>query len=353
MGRVRELTPADIPQVVDLFELVFREGDRSETEALTAYFRQIFFETPWSGERPSLVYEAGGKVIGTLGIVTRRMTLDGRSLRVAVPNNFMVETGKGSAMAGILLLKEFFAGPHDLAFAESNDASRKVWEGLGGMTSLLYSIHWAAPVRPARYALRQVGGAAALAGAPFAWLVDAAATRLPGSPFRQVVPDGESVEVTAERLLACLEEVTGAYALRPDYDLESLGWLLDTLARKRAHGALRSAILRDPEGRLLGWYLYYLARGGVSQVVQLGAKPPTVARVLDHLFHDAWRHGAAALSGRVEPRFVRELAQKSCLISRKNRWILLHSPHADVLEAFARGDAYLSRLEGEWWISFA
>jgi len=32
--------------------------------------------------------------------------------------------------------------------------------------------------------------------------------------------------------------------------------------------------------------------------------------------------------------------------------VLIHSKHRDVLEAIHRGDAFISRLEGEWWIGW-
>ena len=42
-------------------------------------------------------------------------------------------------------------------------------------------------------------------------------------------------------------------------------------------------IVRDAAGKVDGWYVYYAKRGGVSQVLQLGAREATAGRVLDRL----------------------------------------------------------------------
>ena len=49
---------------------------------------------------------------------------------------------------------------------------------------------------------------------------------------------------------------------------------------------------------LLGWYLYYVRAGGISEVIQVAARNGSYARVLQRLLVDAWRQGAAAVRGR-------------------------------------------------------
>ena len=75
-------------------------------------------------------------------------------------------------------------------------------------------------------------------------------------------------------------------------------------------------------------------------------------RVLQRLLADAWRHGAAAVRGRLDPRFVQEHSARHCWLRTDGTWTLVHSRHADVMAAIQQGDAFLSRLEGEWWLRF-
>jgi hypothetical protein len=152
-------------------------------------------------------------------------------------------------------------------------------------------------------------------------------------------------------LLAHLPQVLRGSTLQPVYDARSLAWLLDQTAHKTRYGRLRARAVRDRE-RLLGWYLYHVRAGGVSEVVQIGARDGSFDRVLLRLLADAWRQGAAALRGRVDPRYVQELSHRHCWSRWDGPSTLVHSRHADVMAAIQQGDAFLSRLEGGWWLHF-
>jgi len=49
---------------------------------------------------------------------------------------------------------------------------------------------------------------------------------------------------------------------------------------------------------------------------------------------------------------VPELAALGCGFGRDGPWVLIHSRRPEILPAVERGDAFLSRLDGEWWLSF-
>ena len=54
----------------------------------------------------------------------------------------------------------------------------------------------------------------------------------------------------------------------------------------------------------------------------------------------------------MEPRLARMLGQRHCLFHATNAFALIHSRDAGLLNTLARGDAFFSRLEGEWWMRF-
>ena len=89
---------------------------------------------------------------------------------------------------------------------------------------------------------------------------------------------------------------------------------------------------------------------GVSEVVQVAASRGSFDLVLQRLLADAWRHGAAAVRGRLDPRYVEDLSDRHCWFVRDSTWTLFHSRYPDVVAAIQQGDAFLSRLEGEWWL---
>src|SRR5207247_1050324 len=94
------------------------------------------------------------RIIGFVGIQPRPLVLGGRRLRAAVATKLMTASTGDEPLAAVRLLSRAFAGPQDVLLSDlSNDAGRRIWEGLGGITALLYSFQWQRPVRPVRHSL--------------------------------------------------------------------------------------------------------------------------------------------------------------------------------------------------------
>src|SRR5262249_5263172 len=258
---------------------------------LDAYFEEMFFHTPWTErgtergtekgteegdeeEIPSLVYETGdGAIIGFIGIIPRRMLLHGRPIRAATSMHFMVEPGSRSTLAGVQLLKTFFSVPQDLSLTDSAGAvGRKIWEGLGGSTALAYSINWTRLLRPSRYVLRLLERKNRLLRVfarllrPLCPIVDAMASRALPHRFGKATASLKEADLDKETLMAGIAQFTSGYALRPDYDPDSLFWLLAKADRLAAPGALRKLALRNAGGELVGWCLYELRADGLGEV---------------------------------------------------------------------------------------
>jgi len=183
-------------------------------------------------------------------------------------------------------------------------------------------------------------------------MADALFARLPPNRF---LLDDDLAEETLDpaAMMSHFVDIMGGSALQPVYDAGTFAWLLEQTGGKTRHGNLRSRAVFDGKRQLIGWFLYYSNAGGVSEVVQVAARDGSFDQVLQRLLADAWKNGAAALRGRLEPRFVQELSDRHCWLRREGSWTLIHSRHADVMAAIQQGDAFLSRLEGEWWMRFA
>jgi hypothetical protein len=360
MGHIRAFVEADIPQVAALHKRVFRTtGCRAAAGPYATYFSTVFLDHPSRDPAlPSLVYEEdSGRITGFLGVVARRMSLDGRLLLAAISSQFVVDPNGRSALAAVQLARTFFEGPQDISISdEATDLSRKLWEGLGGTTALLQSIHWTRPLRPARLALSflrnrtSFAPLAAVANPP-SRILDALATRLPASHLFQSKPDEFADDLRAEIILAHLPEFA-AGSLRVEYDQRTFEWLLERARRRKGEGSLHTAVIRNKEATVIGWYLYALESDGSADVVQIVAKPSSIDRVLDHLFYRAWSQGAMAVTGRLEPRFLQALSDKYCLFHRRGPWMLVSSKRPEVVRAFQVGDAFFSRFDGEWCLGF-
>ncbi len=297
MGHIRQFAPDDIPAIVALRRRTFEQSERPTADDLSGYLERIFFRNPWCNEGiPSLVYRNGaGEIAGFMGVVARPATFQNRPI--------------------------------------------------------LQSLHWTQPLRPARFyagRLAQRLRARALAWGlrPVSWAVDGLTARWPPARGLHEAP------LTAALMAAHLPDLLGQVALQPQYDERSLRWLLDQLTATKTRGELRGVAVRSADGSLVGWYLYYANAGGVGQVVQVVARQGQDGDVLQCLFHDAWEEGLVALQGRLEPWLLPALGARGALLARDGPWVLVQSQCPELAAAIHRGDACLSRLDGEWWMSF-
>jgi hypothetical protein len=325
---------------------------------LQDYFDKIFFHSPWYDESlPSLVYQNGdGRIIGFLGVVPHRMLFRDVPINIAISFHFMVEPESRSTLAGVHLLKTFFSGPQDLSLTDgAGEAGRKVWEMVGGVAVPLYCQRWTRILRPSRKALDLLSRYRAISSisgliSPLCDVTDSTIARLMPRYF----PSSQNFEeeLTVEKFIEELPQFTKGLALRPDYDTDTARWVFDGAAQMKYYGHLQKVLVRNAKKEVIGWFMYYLIRGGTGTVIQIAARKGTVVEILDHLFGHARRNGAAALSGRIEPRFLRELSEKHCFFRSVGGMFLVHSRNNDLLHAIQRGDAFISHLEGEWTLLF-
>ena len=360
---VRPLVENDIPQVADLFWTVMRGRNGSAPPAVRSFFQKLYFANPLiDSSIPSLVYEGkGGRIVGFLGVVVRKMSVCGQPIRAAFGGNFVVDPEARSNLAGMRLLGTYMAGDQDLSQTDSaNNVSRNLLERLGFRTIVPLSVHWARPLRPCHYAVyamsRLTGpvlsSSLRFAAKPFCSIVDGIATRLSSSPFRQSESSLHAAELDVETLLHCLATFRSGYSLWPEYDVGSLTWLLSFMNRLQTRGDLRKVVLRDASQKILGWYIYYVKPGAVGEVVQIGGERQFTRDILDHLFYDAWNHGVVGLHGMVPTRLMGDFSEKNCVFACRGGWTVAHSRRPELLELLNRGDAFLSRLDGEWCLAY-
>ena len=194
---VRPFVEDDLRPVADLWWNFLRHRKGPAPPAVQSYFNELYFtDHPWiDSALPSLVYEdKSGKIVGFLGVIRRKMSLRGRSIRAAFGGNFVVHPEARSSPAGLHLLKAYMAGDQDLSLTDSaNDLSRILMGPLGFRTIVPFSVSWARPLRPSLYAVHAMSCAIAPAlsaslkfvAKPFCGVADGVAARLSSSPFRQ------------------------------------------------------------------------------------------------------------------------------------------------------------------------
>ena len=357
--KVRPIVEDDVPGVAALFARARPDHGWSSHGECEQYFRFALFRHPWRHlQVPSWAVEDGGRIVGFYLLMPRPMSLRGRALVAAVCCQLAVEPERRYALAALQLVQACLSGSQDLTFADGADLrTRHIWLATNGASPTLLNLVWTRVLRPARYALALLEDHAivpsllARAARPFSVPADAIAGALRWN--RGWREKTELVERTldAATMFAYLGDVIGGYPLQPVYDHASLTWVLDEAARRTRLGQWRARSVHRGND-LLGWYLYYVRRGGMSEVVQVAARDGAFDAVLKSLFADAWRQGVGALRGRVDPQHVDELSANHCWFRCEGTSVLVHSRQADVLDALQRGETFLSRLEGEWYLRF-
>lgn len=342
---MRALRHEDLPALVALRRAVFQHSERPDDAQLTAYMERVFLQSPWADdELPSLVYEdAEGRVGGFLGIIPRRMMFKGESLRIAVATQLMV-AAELRGLVGRRLVRAYREGPQDLSLSDAaNDAARRLWQSVGGDVALVHGYGWERVLRPV--AQRLAGAGVGLLRP----LAAAAALVVHRPQWRRL--RGETRPLDPVAMAHAAPRLLKEYALRPCYDDGSFPWLLAELAEKRQFGSLEGALVCDADG-VSGWFVYFLASDGCAEVVQLVARTADRERLLAHLTNHAWGRGAHTLRGRLSPDLLPVLAAARCGLQADAPCVLYSSSRLDVLRALERGDVFLSRLDGEWWLSF-
>lgn len=359
MSPIRALEREDLARVCQLYERVVRSGTVDPPPQLLGYFERTLVDYPWADpDIPPLVFEdSDGELLGFMASHVRRLRVDGRAIRVGCGGQLIAAPEARRKGVGALLLRRYLAGPQDVTITDgATDLVRRMAEGLGGQTVVHASIGWTKIFRPAAASaswLSERNGWSALAK-PLRLAAPVLDRAVPGRLRHRAdlvprQPDAEATELTVGALLDQMSEAPRWLRLHPDYDAEYLHWLFAELEAVDVRGVPVRHLVRDHRGRVVGWYIYYLAPGGVAQVLQVAAPSGNPDLVLDHLLWHAAQGGATAVQGRVEPALFGALRGRRCILS-PSQLALVHSEDRNVLGLLGSAKSLLTRLEGEWWM---
>ena len=349
---------SDVDAIVDLWQRAFERDPAASRAKVRAYFLDLFCDGPLvAADLPSLVArDDAGRITGFLGVLCRRMVHEGASIRAAVATQLIAEPGPKHAFVPFQLLRKLLAGPQDLSLSDgANDLSERIWGRLGGQAARLYSMEWQRTLRPVE---SLAGRIAAKAGAP-PWLGDLVAPAMEAvdsatARVRRMTPRGTRVpvphqEASAAELCDCLLRSAQSLPLRPELEVETLDWVLRKTAESRRFGELRRVKVTDDAGAVVGCSVFFAEDRNVAQVLALGALPGHEARVVERTLQQAYACGATEARGQLDPQLTQALSDAGCRFVQYNLGVLVHSRRPGVLEAIHRGDARLTRLDGEWW----
>lgn len=339
-----------------LWQKCFRRTTDTPSILIEQHFKDLFLNHPWfDPELAPLVLDVHGEIVGFIGRMARPMLFREQRVRCAVASQLMVDPERKLAFGAIDLVRALHAGPQDLCYSDgANEHSLRIWQRCGGQASRLLSFEWTRQLRPmqslcVRLKAHRRFSAAGRIAHPLSGIMDVAAAALLPRFYHKPVGHLTRQPATAVQILPLLLHVSSAATLHPQYSAQSFSWLLRKAAESRTLGELRSVMVLDDEGQGIGWFIYFVNGGSTAQVLQVGANYGSGLAVLAELFRDAWERGAAAVSGQLDPILMTELSNSYCQFRCADLGVLVHSKNPDVLNAIQRGEAFISRLDGEWW----
>lgn len=356
-GKVRRFSGADVLAVADLHRRAARATRVGELRSIPPdprYFSRVFLDELWDGsEVGSLVHEGeGGAITGFLGVVPRRMTMNGARLLVASCAEPVVHERSHMGLVYAGLLGALFRGPQDLSLIdEAGDVTRAVGETLGAKVAPAHSKTWTYRLRPG---MRFRSPGARLSRAEVAARAAGALLRRAGelidrrlvSPLLQDEPDFVVEQMCAGTFVEELPALTGPGRLRPDDDERTLRWALEGVSSQGPWARPEGVLLRNARGEPMGAYFHHLDPRGVEQVLQLVTAPFAAESVLRHLVRRAYWRGAIAVEGRLDRHLAPVLWRIPAVSHRDGPWVLVHSNRREIAASFEQGDPLCSRLEG-------
>jgi hypothetical protein len=355
---IRPLRRGDLLDAATLYDIGFRDGSRPADPAIATLLERILFDNPWADPELSslLATDDGGRAIGLIGASPRRMLLGGRPVRVVVVSHLVVDPAARDPLAAPRLLRQLLAGPQDATVTDTaTETVRRIWIGLGARMRHVECIEWIRVFRPwaiaawtaGRRRTRRPERLRSLAAALDVPTVAVASRYLRPAPVAH-----RTAALTPGALVEQLPAVTDHLELFASYDVTFLDWLFREATRAYRDGTIVRNVVFGSDGRTVGWYVYLLRPDSVSEVLQVAATERGVDHVLDEMLAHAWRHGSAALRGRLEPALVEPVSRRRCVLRYAGR-ALIHSRDVALLQAVATGGALLSKLDGEWWFESA
>jgi hypothetical protein len=362
MGEVRSFTEEHADGAARLYLRAVRGQNRQPGKSLAEYFCQLHLSNPWaSPEMPALVYLEKGKVVGTLGVVPRTLEFRGRPITIATTSIYMVDPEYRNGAAAIQLLGALLKGPQEFSWTDGASGSvHALWSALGGHTASLYAFNWIRVLRPlgtARIGLDRIGRAGRLVKPATGLLttpIDLLLSKAPLGLLREPVSPYTSKMVSAEELLACIQELSWRERLKPHYTAETFPWLMREVAKNKSAGNLRMMTVSNADGKQSGWFIYYAVRGGASFVLQIGVRgKDDFKNTILALFQDAWQQGSVCVKGASIPQYLTIMTEQHCFFRHPYDRVVIHSKNPEIVAAVRSGDAALTRLDGIGWLRFS
>lgn len=289
-----------------------------------------------------------GAVTGFCGVTSYPMTWRGDPILLAASGPLIADPVHRDKAPGLFLTRAMLGGPQDLSITDgANDDATMLWQRMKAEVVALPSTRWLRPLRPSGLALslaaERFPALGKLVGRTS--LLDRAAMQR----FRPASVSTTDQQLEPEMLADLAATIGSAFSLAPAYDPATVAWQFDELRSVTVKGELMARLVSAPDGRPLGWFMYYLLADGMCRVMQIGCRPRDGAALVAHLCDHAARHDGGALFGRMEAHYWEAIRSEPVIVLRDAPRMLVHAENVELRGDIHAGRALVTRLEGEAW----
>ena len=351
---VRFAAVDDLPAVIALRGRCFAQSHWSTVDERIAYMRRVFFENPWyDGSIRPLVCVDNEQIIGFIGLIRREMRLGERQISAALCSQFMVAPERRGQGIGKALIREVFAGTHDLAFSDIPEpTTERIWLSCGGSAAPMYRFFWDYSIRPFAVAAARRGMSLPVRATrkvlqPGISLLDRIVVLKHGKHHLDYVEES----ITTNAAVNDLYELLVPRVLRPTFTRTAANWIIDQLNEKWGAENVHAARLSDGDGECIGMFIYVVSER-VAHVHMLLSKQGEEGHVLDFVLDHAAAKGLISVTGRFQPVMLNAYKNHDIPFHLIGHGLLAYSRDAEILEEILAGRALFTGLTGEWPLHF-
>jgi hypothetical protein len=362
---VRPLEAKDLEEVARLFLLRFRqkgaERNAPAIERIGQYMKELYLDGLNCEDGPeSLVYvNARGELGAFVGVVNTTFLIDGKPIRTAEQGALMSSPEAGNESGVLRILRELARRPFELLFTDTaNRSSLAIGQALKYRVLSPQSLEWVYAFNPAAMVLHNISKRwpmtpkAALQ--PLAKAADVALKRaLRKKQIRAEIDQSQDVEVDPVTFATLAPMFLSQYRLRPEWSAREFAWLANQASSQKGGSPLHLRQVSNSSGETIGCYAFYGEKGGVAQVLHVGAKSKAWSTLLAHILNTTEALGCIGAHGSSQEALMPVLYAFPGMFFYYAGGVLAFSNRPQVLSAIEERSVFLGGFAGDRWTRFS
>ncbi len=351
---VRPMRRDDVPAVEGVLNSAFRKTGQERNFDFRCYIEKLFFGSPaFSPENGSVLYDTGDRVTSVILAVPMRFVVHGKPVTARLLCAFASD-GKLGALGAARLSRGMRASKHDMLFSDTaSPVSADHWVAIGGNMLPIESLQWHKALKPfCTIALRMprrsklAKTTLALTALGFVdgilrrWKKGLRPPEVAGARVRTV-----DYETFRREALAKIER----FSIRPEWSYEEFHWLVDMSRANESLGELKSVVIENAEGHVMGAALFFGQRGRTAYVLNLVCDAGCENDVLNTLFRHFYDENYAHITGMSQPFLINALYRQNHMSFRHDGYFCMATRDDALREKALAGDIYIGGLCSESW----